>query len=371
MEDTSAVRVSLSEVQLKIDGTTLAEHYEKAIAMRLLLQDISATMSLRVQAVETSLDASEAAYSTQLAAVEELVQTHKRMVAALDSMFAELKQRMVDPTMVGGEVGKTLFDFVDAETVVGLEHEANALVQTIRDQLKTNEESLQLLHATLSFYRGLDFNGLLSLPADTRGDIWDALAATCQERQQQALDCKTRQAALLETTLAKPDRPAALVHAASESSALAQAGLGAVTHLNSLYDIALEYFVDMEQCDRRILATFTKMHEASQAYDSAFIECQSIVEELSNLLRFYERFIHAYETLPNEIQRRRDYDAATDRLVEDMQRKLAERQEEEVRRREVYANDYLHFLPGSLCPSIKELPRTFRIVTDQPASTPQ
>ena len=39
-------------------------------------------------------------------------------------MFEQLRNSSVDPNMVGGERGKTLFDFVDAETVQSLQQDA-------------------------------------------------------------------------------------------------------------------------------------------------------------------------------------------------------------------------------------------------------
>ena len=39
-------------------------------------------------------------------------------------MFERLQSSAVDPQMVGGEPDKTLFDFVDAETVQSLQQEA-------------------------------------------------------------------------------------------------------------------------------------------------------------------------------------------------------------------------------------------------------
>lgn len=42
----------------------------------------------------------------------------------MDRVFAHLQATRVDPEMVAGESGKTLFDFVDAETVQSLQQDA-------------------------------------------------------------------------------------------------------------------------------------------------------------------------------------------------------------------------------------------------------
>lgn len=42
----------------------------------------------------------------------------------MDRVFEHLQSTRVDPEMVAGESGKTLFDFVDAETVQSLQQDA-------------------------------------------------------------------------------------------------------------------------------------------------------------------------------------------------------------------------------------------------------
>lgn len=47
-----------------------------------------------------------------------------KLVDELDRVFEQLQGIAVDPSMVSGEQGKTLFDFVDAETVHSLQQDA-------------------------------------------------------------------------------------------------------------------------------------------------------------------------------------------------------------------------------------------------------
>jgi hypothetical protein len=42
----------------------------------------------------------------------------------MDRVFARLQSTPVDPSMVAGDSSKTLFDFVDAETVQSLQQDA-------------------------------------------------------------------------------------------------------------------------------------------------------------------------------------------------------------------------------------------------------
>uniref|UniRef100_H3GE53 Uncharacterized protein n=1 Tax=Phytophthora ramorum TaxID=164328 RepID=H3GE53_PHYRM len=42
----------------------------------------------------------------------------------MNRVFGQLQSSSVDPNMVGGERGKTLFDFVDSETVQSLQQDA-------------------------------------------------------------------------------------------------------------------------------------------------------------------------------------------------------------------------------------------------------
>lgn len=48
----------------------------------------------------------------------------QQLIDEMDRVFARLQSIHVDPSMVAGEHGKTLFDFVDAETVQSLQQDA-------------------------------------------------------------------------------------------------------------------------------------------------------------------------------------------------------------------------------------------------------
>ncbi|RHY96433.1 hypothetical protein DYB35_005535, partial [Aphanomyces astaci] len=189
--------------------------------------EISATMTMRIQAVESSLGVSEGAFETQDAAVQDMIQAHQQVEEDLRAIFTALKHQRVDPAM----------------------------------SRHNTVDSLKLLRATMSFYQGLDFNGMVPLSSDGQS-VWDALGDLCQHLQDELFECKLR-----------------------------------------------------HQCDRRILHTFSAMHDTSQAYDAALSECHVLLDELTNLLRFYERFLAAYEALPLELQRRQAYEATTRRLV--------------------------------------------------------
>ncbi|RHY13188.1 hypothetical protein DYB36_004657 [Aphanomyces astaci] len=218
---------SLIDGQLERDGHALAANYERCITFRMLLQEISATMTMRIQAVESSLGVSEGAFETQDAAVQDMIQAHQQVEEDLRAIFTALKHQRVDPAM----------------------------------SRHNTVDSLELLRATMSFYQGLDFNGMVPLSSDGQS-VWDALGDLCQHLQDELFECKLR-----------------------------------------------------HQCDRRILHTFSAMHDTSQAYDAALSECHVLLDELTNLLRFYERFLAAYEALPLELQRRQAYEATTQRLV--------------------------------------------------------
>lgn len=47
-----------------------------------------------------------------------------QLLDEMNRVFNQLRSAAVDPAMVGGEQGKTLFDFIDAETVESLQQDA-------------------------------------------------------------------------------------------------------------------------------------------------------------------------------------------------------------------------------------------------------
>ncbi|RHY27183.1 hypothetical protein DYB32_006974, partial [Aphanomyces invadans] len=270
------------------DAKLLAANYEKCIALRILLQDISATMSMRIQAIESSLGVSEVALEAQDAAVLNMVQAHEQVEEELNAIFAVLQHHRVDPALVSdlnsiskltrsvkisGEAKKTLFDFIDADTVMDLQRQAKTHIHRLVDSRRRNADSVNALRSTVLFYQGLDFNKMVPRSAPEHS-VWEALGDVCQSVQEEVYELKLRH---------------------------------------------LMYFVDMEQCDRRVLHTFSTMHDVSQMYDVALVECHALLDELSNLLRFYQRFVGAYVALPLEMQRRRDQDRKCPTIAKKLQ----------------------------------------------------
>ncbi|KUF97871.1 NADH dehydrogenase iron-sulfur protein 7 [Phytophthora nicotianae] len=47
-----------------------------------------------------------------------------QLLHEMNRVFEQLQSTFVDPSMVGGEQGKTLFDFIDADTVQSLQQDA-------------------------------------------------------------------------------------------------------------------------------------------------------------------------------------------------------------------------------------------------------
>ncbi|ETW01238.1 hypothetical protein H310_06824 [Aphanomyces invadans] len=368
------------------DAKLLAANYEKCIALRILLQDISATMSMRIQAIESSLGVSEVALEAQDAAVLNMVQAHEQVEEELNAIFAVLQHHRVDPALISGEAKKTLFDFIDADTVMDLQRQAKTHIHRcacsipiqhlhqphadwahgrLVDSRRRNADSVNALRSTVLFYQGLDFNKMVPRSAPEHS-VWEALGDVCQSVQEEVYELKLRHTSLQEmcrSNISDAQRNM------DESSAMVQSSTAAVHQLTELYDVALMYFVDMEQCDRRVLHTFSTMHDVSQMYDVALVECHALLDELSNLLRFYQRFVGAYVALPLEMQRRREYDATTRRMVAELQERLTALEATERQHRSAFADEHAQFLPASLCPSIKDAPYRPTLVMDPPPSS--
>ncbi|KAF0754795.1 hypothetical protein AaE_005192, partial [Aphanomyces astaci] len=334
---------SLIDGQLERDGHALAANYERCITFRMLLQEISATMTMRIQAVESSLGVSEGAFETQDAAVQDMIQAHQQVEEDLRAIFTALKHQRVDPAMVSGEVGKSLFDFVDADTVMDLQRQAQSHIHTIVESRHNTVDSLELLRATMSFYQGLDFNGMVPLSSDGQS-VWDALGDLCQHLQDELFECKLRHTSLQET------RHHTVVDRVTEdSSALVKASSTALNHLTELYDVAVRHCCILSTWSNAIGGSCTHF----QPCTTPARQCHVLLDELTNLLRFYERFLAAYEALPLELQRRQAYEATTRRLVADLQSHLNALEATERQDRQAFADDHEQFLPATLCPCIK------------------
>ncbi|KAF1793434.1 Autophagy-related protein 17 [Phytophthora cactorum] len=119
--------------------------------------------------------------------------------------------------------------------------------------------------------------------------------------------------------------------------------------VQELYDAAVSFFVDMEQCDRFLLQYFTTINDIYPHYEGIFADVQLLFDELRSLRDFYLQFLASYQSVGTEMLRRKQHDTKVLR-------------EEEIALRRTFCEEHARFLPSTLCPEIQNLPDRYTVV---------
>ncbi|KDO29107.1 hypothetical protein SPRG_06163 [Saprolegnia parasitica CBS 223.65] len=356
--------VSQCDVGIKRDGLALAELHEQALGLQGLLHEICTTMTMRIQAVASSVEASEAAVEAQRAATTEFLATHEPVILNINSIFDALQGQSVDPNMVGGEEGKTLFDFVDGDTVLQLQKDAAAHGTMLHALVAKHAMALDTIRSMLQFYHTIDFEILgdasssfeaIAIPG---GDVWATVSSHVGDLVARTAENIPQHRTLLDGSTA--------AQVSSSSLALVQASQDAVDRLSLLYDTALDHFVDMEQCDRKIVESFADMHDANVEYESLYSATRALYEELLTLHGFYAQFQASFDSLAIELGRRKAFAQQHLHAAREMQARLRAAEERELEARRAYASQHLRFLPAALAPLVEEAPWTTRLDVVRP-----
>ncbi|TYZ57066.1 hypothetical protein PybrP1_000969 [[Pythium] brassicae (nom. inval.)] len=265
------------------------------------VRDVTRTITEKCELLGRMLRASAARLESAQHVVQGTILSQTPLLSEMDRVFAHLQATCVDPEMVAGESGKTLFDFVDAETVQSLQQDAAEQTKEVEELLATHQHALDRIASIYAFFQSFE-------------------KTHAQEMR------------ILE------DHPA---HGADAKQ------------LEALYTTAVCFFVDMEQCDRFLRHYFTTINDIHPHYDALFAETQTLFEELRSLRDFYHHFLGSHMKLAPELERRRQYERHVTQIIEETRRKLAALDEEESAVRVAFCDEHARFLPASLCPQIK------------------
>ncbi|CAH0483046.1 unnamed protein product [Peronospora belbahrii] len=292
---------------------TIATSTYFTIATRKVVQ----TIAEKCQVLEKMLNISREKLQSAQKIAQDSVFTHTPLLHEMNCVFEQLQSSSVDPNMVGGEQGKTLFDFVDAETVQSLQQDALEQTKEVEDLLVAHQHAITRIAAIYEFFRMFD---------RTHGHDVDELVG------------EHRDITLITDDEVKP--------------------------IEKLYDAAVSFFVDMEQCDRFLLQYFTTINDIYPHYELIFADVQLLFDELRSLRDFYLQFLASYQSVETELLRRKQYDLKVCQFIEETKVKLADLVQEEVTMRSAFCEEHARFLPSTLCPEIQNLPDKFVVVRE-------
>ncbi|CAI5738019.1 unnamed protein product [Peronospora farinosa] len=277
--------------------------------------EVVKTISEKCQVLGKMLDASRVKLQSAQGIAQDSVFAQTPLLHEMDCVFEQLQNRSVDPNMVGGEQGKTLFDFVDAETVQSLQQDALEQTKEVEELLAAHQHAIERIAAIYEFFRM--FN-------KAHGSDIDVLVGEQRDI----------------TSITDDD----------------------VKPIETIYDAAVNFFVDTEQCDRFLLQYFTTINDIYPHYEVIFADVQLLFDELRSLRDFYLHFLASYQSIETELLRRKQYDSKVRQFIEQTKAKLAVLAQEEVTMRSAFCEEHARFLPSTLCPVIQSLPDKFDIV---------
>jgi len=329
------------------------------------------------------------------------------------SVCQELGQTQVDPQLVAGEQGHTLFDFIDDASLSSLKTQAEGDLKEmwawhergVRAQTGMEERVLYLQQALRT---AREETGLIVEEEEGKEDgqeegeerfdkTWlcrvmegnvAEQAAIIEKMKAGLLDAASAYSRLTRTSHHQqqqhnPSSPLPPSSPPPRSSAteerellrLLQSGIERMKALHlqmeqevpSLLHVLRQSLLHLSKDD---LLTITQEARASvgglEGGQARFAvsgeEVQGALGEMASLASFYSSFLKAYARLGPEVARRRRGLTEIERLVEEVEERLRRKQEEEEEERGRFWEECGRYLPQSLCPLIQEPAETFVVV---------
>ena len=331
------------------------------------------------------------------------------------SVCQKLSQTQVDPQLVAGEQGHTLFDFIDDASLSSLKTQAEGDLKEmwawhergVRAQTGMEERVLYLQQALRT---AKEEAGLILEKEEEEGGKEEG-----QEEEEKRFDktwlCKAmegnvaEQAAIIEkmkaglldaasaysrlTRTSHPQQPGSPSSPLPPSSPpprspateerellrLLQSGIERMKALHlqmeqevpSLLHALRQSLLHLSNDDlltitQEARASVAGLEEGQARFNVLGEEVQGALGEMASLASFYSRFLKAYARLGPEVARRRRGLGEMERLVEEAEERLRRKQEEEEGERARFWEESGRYLPQSLCPLIQEPAETFVVV---------
>lgn len=278
-------------------------------------REVTKTISEKCQVLGKMLKASRVKLDSAQQIAHDSVFAQKPLLHEMNCVFEQLQMTFVDPRMVGGERDKTLFDFIDAETVRSLQQDTFEQTKEVEELLATHRHAITRIAAIYDFFLTFD-------------KMYDT-------------DVKT---------LVGEHRNLSLITDKEAQS------------IEELYTVAVSFFVDMEQCDRFLLQYFSTINDIYPHYEVIFADVQLLFDELHSLRDFYLQFLASYQSVGLEMLRRKQYEEKVRQYIEETKSKLAVLEQKEIEIRSTFCATHARYLPSTLCPEIMNAPDTYTVV---------
>jgi len=325
----------------------------------------------------------------QTALVVSLLKLHnndEETIRELSDILQKLQSKQVD---AGIAEKKTLYDFVDTDSVNTLKTQASEEIRQVK-LLQTNTESIV---AQLD----ADYSKLLAMGSECTLSLTDYKSSYTSEKtnlQKHELDSML---SILNTMDAQYERvnhlystrdshytdlTAILLRTENELSIqisnlydclqrIQSIGKEVETRFqrhNSVFKNGLQLLQSLEKFGIDTKNKLTQLNALEIAFEERKEDSRFLFEEINNLVIWYELFVVAYDELVFEIGRRHEELRKQQEIVEIYQRELDLMWKIECQKRDHFLEFYGRYLPQSLCPAIME--NAFRrVITPETVST--
>ncbi|TDH74267.1 hypothetical protein CCR75_006346 [Bremia lactucae] len=151
-------------------------------------REITKTISEKCQVLDKMLEASRVKLHSAQKIAQDSVFPQMPLLHEMNHVFKQLQGTIVDPSLVGEEQGKTLFDFIDAETVRSLQQDAVEQVKEVEELLATHQHAITRIAAIHEFFVALEkmheqkmdaLNGDLREPSSMNTSSYEFVACHC------------------------------------------------------------------------------------------------------------------------------------------------------------------------------------------------
>ncbi|EEY61446.1 uncharacterized protein PITG_01747 [Phytophthora infestans T30-4] len=119
-------------------------------------REVVKTISEKCQVLGKMLEASRVKLHSAEEIAQDSIFAQTPLLQEMNRVFEQLQGTCVDPHMVGGERGKTLFDFVDAETVQSLQQDALEQTKEVEELLAAHQHAIRRIAAIYRFFVTFD-----------------------------------------------------------------------------------------------------------------------------------------------------------------------------------------------------------------------
>ncbi|CAG8495921.1 4140_t:CDS:10 [Ambispora gerdemannii] len=281
----------------------------------------------------------------------------------------------------------TLFDYVDEQSIhelkIRTQEEVNAIQQFHNDSTNLLKNiDIQLEHFNTMFNNnsisleesGIEFSDLkCQIQERATSTMAETLMSLARHYDQVSGALKASQShveanSILDISVLIKDTGEIpnIVEELNEALTIIESTSEEVRVRNHIYNASLEeatkLFHELENFSSRMEDIVGEIKAIEADFEKGKSMVERLIEELWNLIGWYEEFLKSYDYMILEIDRRHEVREIHEKLAEEYLAKLENLYIEEAQNRDLFFQKHGRYLPMDLCPPLTEPPIRFEII---------